>query len=103
MAMFIYNITSQLVPDIEQEWLSWMQEEHIPEVLATGHFTHHRILRLREPSEQGVPTFAVQYFCGNREQYDHYIEYHAAGLRKKAQEKWGDRTISFRTLMEVIN
>jgi hypothetical protein len=35
--------------------------------------------------------------------YEHYVSVHAPALREKSLEKWGDRVLSFRTLMEVIN
>jgi hypothetical protein len=39
--MILYNITFNLSPDIEEDFLSWMKETHIPEVLATGKFHSH--------------------------------------------------------------
>lgn len=36
--MYIYNVTINIDSDIQQEWLHWMQTEHIPEMLATGSF-----------------------------------------------------------------
>ena len=101
--MFIYNVTTQVPVNLQDEWLHWMKEEHVPEVLASGHFTHHRLVRLREPQEPGTATFAVQYFCNNLAQYEHYIQNFAPALRLKSQEKWGDSVFSFLTLMEVIN
>jgi hypothetical protein len=101
--MYIYNVTTQLAENLREAWLQWMQEEHIPELLSTGHFTHHRITRLLEPHEPGMVTFAVQYFCNSLDTYEHYASVHAPALRQKAQEKWGDKALSFRTLMEVIN
>jgi hypothetical protein len=101
--MFIYNVSTQVTEDMQDDWLRWMKEEHIPEVLSTGHFTHHRIVRMLEPHEPGMATFAVQYFCNSFALYEHYVLSHAPGLRQKTLEKWGDRIISFRSLMEVIN
>ena len=53
--MLIYNITIQVNWTIHNEWLPWMQEVHIPEVMATGMFTHFRILRLLEVDESDGP------------------------------------------------
>lgn len=101
--MLIYNVTSQMPADLEKTWLEWMMAEHIPDVIASGNFTHHRITRMLEPTEPGFSTFAVQYFCQNRAHYDDYIHRAAPDLRKKAEEKWGEQVLSFRSLMEVIN
>ena len=31
--MYIYNVTVNIDESIAQEWLTWMQESHIPEML----------------------------------------------------------------------
>ena len=36
--MIIYNITIKVDWSIAEEWLKWMQEKHLPEILATGCF-----------------------------------------------------------------
>jgi hypothetical protein len=101
--MYIYNVTCLVTNDIHEEWLAWMRAEHIPKVIATGLYSHHRILRLRDTDESDGVTYAIQYFCSSREAYDLYIARHATALRREVQEKWGESIVSFRTLMEVIN
>jgi hypothetical protein len=101
--MYLYNVTCLVTNDLHTEWLAWMRSEHIPEVIATGLFSHHRILRLRDTDESDGVTYAIQYFCSSREAYDLYILKHAPAMRRIVQEKWGESVVSFRTLMEVIN
>jgi Domain of unknown function (DUF4286) len=101
--MLIYNITIQVNWTIHNDWLPWMQEVHIPEVMSTGMFTHFRILRLLEADESEGPTYAFQYFVANREKYDYYIENFAPLLREKTITRWSDQFHAFRTLMEVVN
>ncbi|MGL6266444.1 MAG: DUF4286 family protein [Chitinophagaceae bacterium] len=101
--MLIYNVTSQVNHNISAGWLNWMKTEHIPEVLSTGMFTHHRLVKLLETDETEGFTYAIQYFCNTREQYEQYINNYAPALRKKALDRWGTQFIAFRTLMEVIN
>lgn len=100
--MIIYNVTTQVNWKIHEAWLAWMKTEHIPEVLATGLFTHHRLLRLIEVDETEGPTYAVQYFTSVREKYEQYISSHAKDLREKVLLKWGDQVFAFRSLMEVV-
>jgi hypothetical protein len=101
--MFIYNVTTQLSWTIHNEWLEWMRETHIPEVVGTGCFTHHRMVRLLEVDESEGPTYAVQYFTDSLEIYRRYITQFAPALRLDAQKKWGEACISFRSLMEVVH
>jgi hypothetical protein len=101
--MYIYNVTTQLSWAIHNDWLKWMRETHIPEVVGTGCFTHHRIVRLLEVDESEGPTYAVQYFTDSLETYRRYITQYAPALRLHAQKKWGESCISFRSLMEVVH
>jgi len=100
--MIIYNVTTQPAWEIHVDWLNWMKEEHIPDVMGTGMFTQCIILRLLEVDESDGPTYAMQYHAESRETYDRYISDYAAELRKKTFAKWGNRFIAFRSLMQVV-
>jgi hypothetical protein len=102
--MYIYNVTVKLEPNIEQEWLQWMREVHIAEVLATGMFDDARLCQLLEPvynDDDGV-TYVVQYFTNSEENYNTYIEEHAPLLRQKGFEAFGNQFIAFRSLLKTI-
>ncbi len=101
--MFIYNVTTKVSWQIHEEWLTWLVEEHIPEVLLTGCFLRYQLVRLQEVDDVEGPTYAVQYYLETREMYDNYIRDFAAVLRDRSIRQWGNRVIAFRTLMEVIN
>ncbi len=44
--MIYYNVTSQIDINIETEWVKWMQEEHIPEMLNTKYFIEVKLLKI---------------------------------------------------------
>jgi len=101
--MYIYNVTTQLSWAIHPQWLQWMKEEHIPAVVATGCFTHHRMVKLLEVDETEGPTYAVQYFAESLETYRRYITLFSPKLQQQTQKTWGEACISFRSLMEVVH
>jgi hypothetical protein len=101
--MFIYNVTIKVHESIKHDWLQWLKEEHIPDIIQTGCFTHAVILRLMEVDDTEGPTYAVQYFAESKGLYNNYIENHAAGMRQKSFDKWGDKFIAFRSVMQVVN
>ena len=101
--MFIYNVTSKVSWEVQEKWIKWMQSEHIAEILETGLFLKYQLVRLQDVDDIDGPTYAVQYYLDNKEDYDQYIRQYARILREKGNAKWGDQVISFRTLMEVIN
>ena len=100
--MILYNITMKVNPSIEEEWIKWQKEEHIPEIMSTGLFTEHKFLRLLDQDDTEGKTFAVQYFAKNLNDYQEYIDKHAPELREKALKRWGDGFLSFRTIMELV-
>jgi len=98
-----YNITIKINPQIEQEWITWQKEEHIPDIMSTELFNEYKFFKLLDQDESEGITYAVQYFSSSIEHYKKYIQQFAPLLRGKALAKWGDRFIAFRTVMEVVN
>jgi hypothetical protein len=46
--MILYNVTVSIDESVEKEWLQWMKEVHIPDVMNTGLFVSSKICRRRE-------------------------------------------------------
>ena len=100
--MFIYNITIKVNNSIEEEWMAWQMEEHVPGIMATNLFDKFKIFRLLEQDDSEGQTFVFQYYTEHRKNYEQYINEHASRLREKAVKKWGDAFIAFRSLLEAV-
>ncbi len=100
--MIVYNVTTKVTSAIASDWLQWINEQHIPDIINTGCFTHATILQLLETDDSEGPTYTVQYFAESKSNYNIYMEKFAATMRQKAFDKWGDKFIAFRSLMEVV-
>ena len=98
--MIIYNVTVKVDLDIREAWRSWMREEHIPAVLATGRFTGYQLCRLLHEEEDGA-TYAIQYFCPDMATLQHYAALEAPRLQAQHRQRFPDRYVAIRTLMEV--
>lgn len=101
--MTIYNITIKIFPAIETEWLQWQQQEHIPEVMASDQFAEYKFYRLLEQNEPDSITYVVQYFASSFDRYNTYIAEFVPAIRQKALERWDNKFIAFRTIMQVVN
>src|SRR5688572_20542310 len=101
--MIIYNVTIKVAAAIHDKWLQWLQEEHVPEVVDTGCFTHAVITRLLEIDDSEGPTYAIQYHSESKALYNRYIEKYAGEMRKKSFARWGDQFIAFRSVMQIVN
>jgi hypothetical protein len=100
--MIIYNVTVKVELLIHEEWLSWMKETHIPDVLATGCFVDNKIMRLLEEDNSDGFTYAVQYRCLDMSNYMNYKEKYAAGLQKEVLAKYGENFVAFRSLLKEV-
>lgn len=99
--MIIYNVTVKIDAQAADEWVKWMKEEHMPELMKTGLFTDSRLCRLLEQDETEGRTYTAQYFCNTIEDYNSYIDNHAQHMRDKGFARFGNRFMAFRTVMEV--
>lgn len=100
--MLIYNVTIKVDRSIAGAWLQWMFDEHLPDVMRTGCFSNYRLVRLLEIDDSEGPTYAAQYHAESKADYNRYTELYAPELRRRSIDKWGDRFITFRSLMEVV-
>lgn len=101
--MLIYNVTTKVDWLVHDAWLKWMQEVHIPEVMATGCFEKQQLVRLLDTDETEGATYAVQYYAASNADYNRYMDVFAPALRQQVLDKWRERVIAFRTLMQVVN
>lgn len=102
MAQVIYNVTINIDHSAVDEWLEWMQQVHIPDVMKTGMFESHRILRLIGDEDSGGVTFALQYTATDMQHYDRYRTEFAPALQAEHTAKFKDLFVAFRTLLEVV-
>lgn len=100
--MLIYNVTAHLEPSVEQKWLKWMKQEHIPEMLGTKKFTETKIFKIITDQDTDGISYAVQYYCDNRKQYESYLKEDAPSLGQKAKDKFGEKILFFRTELQLI-
>lgn len=105
--MILYNVTVKIDKNIEQEWLTWMIEKHIPAVLATNlFFNDYQVLKLLDIDNQGLNedgnTYAIQYSCPNLENLMQYRTNFAPALQAEHTALYGGHFVAFRTILEVI-
>jgi hypothetical protein len=97
----IYNVTVNVSEDIHDDWMLWMRQKHIPEVLQTGLFTRASLMRIHA-FEQGGLTYAIQYVADSMDKYERYLKEFAPSFRAKTESLFGDQVHSFRTMLEVL-
>lgn len=99
--MIIYSVTIVLDAALEADWLDWMKNVHIPEVLQTGCFVRCRMYRVVEPPGS-EPGFVMQYECLSLAEYHRYREEFAPALQQKHTARYAGRFRGERRVLEEM-
>lgn len=100
--MILYNVTIGIDTDIETEWVAWMKTEHIPEILNTGIFHHHKFYKVLSHDDETSVSYCIQYFTQNIDQFNIYLKSHAPTFVEKHRIRFKDKHVAFRTLLEEV-
>lgn len=98
----IYNVTINIDQAINNKWLKWMLNRHIPDVMATKCFKKYSVNRMLSPEPESGVTYVIQYICKSLEHYEKYQIEHAAILQSKHKEKFDGKFVAARSLMEEV-
>ncbi len=101
--MLIYNVTITIDNDIEQDWRTWMLEQHIPDVMMTGMFVSYRLNRLLNHEHQEAEIYTVQYLATDMEHLQRYLEEFAGPLQAAHKQRYEGKYATFRTVMELVD
>lgn len=100
--MIIYNVTCSVDKEIAEEWISWMKNKHIPDLLRTGLFLEHRMLKVLSHDDDQTFSYAVQYYATSIEKVEEYLQKYAPTLREEIQNRYGEKVLLYRTLLEEV-
>lgn len=99
----LYNVTVAIDPSVEKEWVQWMDDSHIPDVMATGKFLSHSFQKVVGSENESGITYSIMYVAPNSDTFDDYQRDHAPRLQKEHQLRYNGKFGAFRTIMEIIS
>lgn len=99
--MFIYNVTINIEEAAHQEWLAWMKDVHMPDVMRTGCFVDSQMLKLLYVEDEGH-TYSVQYRFLEMTDIENYQAKFAPALQAEYKKKFDGKYTAFRTLLQVV-
>lgn len=100
--MLLYNVTVGVDKDAEEEWLQYMREKHIKDVLDTGLFVESKMYRVLHDQDDGSISYSVQYFARSIEDVQKYLEVFAPALIEEHRKKFQNRHVAFMTLLDEV-
>lgn len=100
--MIIYNVTINIDDTVHNQWVQWMTEKHIPEMLQLGKFTTAKMVKVLIKEEMGGTTYSVQYTTESMEMLQRYYNEDAPKMREEGLKFFADKMVAFRTELEVV-
>ncbi len=100
--MILYNVTINIHESVHDQWMQWMQQKHINDVLATGKFSSARLVKVLVEEEMGGVTYAIQYTTDSMETLQNYYKEDAPRLREEGIQLFGDKMLAFRTELQLV-
>ena len=100
--MYIYNVTVNVSDDVHTEWLKWMKETHIPDVMKTGCFIDSQLVKVLYVEDEGH-TYSVQYKFLEMLDIEKYQKEYAPSLQAESKIKFENKYTAFRTLLQIID
>ena len=100
--MFIYSVTIHIHKDNEGEWIEFMKQKHIADVLNTGYFTKAIMRKIIHNDNENHVSYNTEYFTETIEKYDSYVQLAAPVLQKDVLDKFGGKFTAERKFYEEI-
>lgn len=100
--MYLFNETVGIDASVEQEWLTWVKAVYIPEVLKTKLFSHYTLYKVLHESEDGSTSYSIQFFAPELDNVVLFLEKFAPPLVEQQRQKFSNRHVAFRTLLEQV-
>lgn len=97
----LLNVTVSLEASSFPEWLTFMRDDHIPKIFATGCFSGYKICRILDESTENY-SIAMQYFAIDEEKFKIYTAQYALALQKEYVARFGSSAPAFRTVLHAL-
>jgi hypothetical protein len=100
--MVLYNVTIGIDAAAELEWLEWMKNKHIPDVMSCELFLEYKIFKVITGEAEETVSYSIQYFADNINMVQKYLNEFAPALVEEHRKRYQNRHVAFRTLLEQI-
>lgn len=100
--MRLLNVTSQVIPELEWQWMDWIQKNHIPKVMDTGCFVKTTLLKVYTDTPD-FSTYAIQYAANSEIELERYLTTYESEFSKEIKRVFGENVLHFSTQLEIIS
>ncbi len=100
--MLFHNITYNIDINAEADFLDWMRNTHIPNVMLSGFPKSFQILKLLTEIDNGGVTYSVQYFFDSIEGFEVYENDYLDDFNFAVDKRYRGKYVFFASLLQEI-
>ena len=101
--MIVYKVIIQIEKKIEKDWLNWMRDVHIPEIMDLNIFYKSRLFNIINKKAKEFSSFCIEYYCRSEEEYNIYKKKYSKNLQIKHIEKFKGKFNGKRLILSLKN
>ena len=99
--MLLFNVTVIIEEDSAADWLQWMQESHIPQLMDRECFVSHRLLKIVDSPNEGL-SYCIQFIAEDEARHQTFLDLHEQLFIAEMYNRYPNKLVTFSTLMEFV-
>jgi phage shock protein A len=100
--MYLYSVTIHIQKAAEQEWLEFMQQKHIADVLDKGYFTKASMRKVMNGTDENSVVYNIEYSADSIEHYEAYAQLAAPALQKDVSDRFAGKFTAQRAFYQIV-
>ena len=101
--MLIFNTTYKVSTKVNDRWLNWTKEYHIPFMLESGSFIKAQITKIVGSEDEEGTSYSVQFHIDDMDTLMKWHKNNASAFQNSCADAFGNEVSFFSTVLELID
>lgn len=101
--MLIFNTTYKVSGKVNDNWISWIKETHIPFMLETSSFSQAQITKIVGSEDEEGTSYSVQFHIADMNTLMSWHKENASAFQNNCYNEFGSDVSFFSTVLELID
>ena len=99
----LFNMTINIDHAVHDQWMVWMTQIHIPEIMNTNCFESWKMSRVLGADDSKGINYAIQFVSPGIKAFEEFRDGHMKKLQDIHNQKFKDQYVLFMTLLEILD
>ena len=101
--MLIFNTTYKVSAKVNDNWINWTKESHIPFMLDSGSFSKAQISKIVGSEDEEGTSYSVQFHIDDMNSLMNWHKNNASAFQNSCSVAFGNEVSFFSTVLELID